>query len=137
MPYREVEHVEIGGPGLVKSGGGFIGGGSGARAALEGMAIAAVLNALTTRTWITTIVRIQATTCELFLLHTKSTPDQLRKELSRALGAIRSSRASATPAGQAAPSSSADELTKLAALLKDGLITREEFDQFKARLLQH
>jgi hypothetical protein len=44
----EVQAVVIGGPGLVKSGGGFIGGGSGAVGAVEGMAIAAVLNALTT-----------------------------------------------------------------------------------------
>ena len=42
--------LEIGGPGLVKTGGGFVGGGFGARGAIEGMAIAAVLNGLTTRT---------------------------------------------------------------------------------------
>jgi hypothetical protein len=50
VPYGEVEDVEIGGPGLVKTGGGYVGGGFGATAAIEGMAIAAVLNALTTRT---------------------------------------------------------------------------------------
>jgi hypothetical protein len=83
VPYSEVEDIEIGGPGLVKSGGGFIGGGFGAIGALEGMAIASVLNALTTRTSITTIVRIQGTSCELFLLHTRSTPEQLRIQMSR------------------------------------------------------
>jgi hypothetical protein len=52
------------------------------------MAIAAVLNGLTTRTSIKTVVRVQGTGCELFLFHTKATPEQLRIELSRPLGAI-------------------------------------------------
>jgi hypothetical protein len=38
----------------VKSGGGFIGGGFGAAGAVEGMAIAAVLNALTTQSGLLT-----------------------------------------------------------------------------------
>jgi hypothetical protein len=90
LPYSEVEDVEIGGPGLVRSGGGFIGGGFGAVGALEGMTIAAVLNALTARTSITTIARVQATSCELFLLFTSQ---------------HRSSSASSCPAGltQSAP----------------------------------
>lgn len=35
-PYGEIEDVEIGGPGVVRSGGGFVGGGFGAVGALEG-----------------------------------------------------------------------------------------------------
>jgi Short C-terminal domain len=132
--YSEIEDVEIGGPGLVKSGGGFIGGGFGAVGALEGMAVAAVLNTLTTRTTITTVVRIQATNCELFLLWTKATPAQLRIELSRPLGAIRAARtADQVPARSASPVA---ELSKLADMLQAGLLTREEFDQLKAKLLQ-
>ena len=99
MPYGQVEDVEIGGPGLVKTGGGFVGGGFGARGAIEGMAVAAVLNALTTRTSIKTIVRIQATGCELFLLHTRLTPEQLRITMSHPLGAIRSARAAEVAGG--------------------------------------
>ena len=82
IPYGQVEDVEIGGPGLVRSGGGFSGGGFGLAGGIEGMAIAAVLNAMTTRTAIKTVVRIQGTSCELFLLHTRLTPEQLRIELS-------------------------------------------------------
>jgi len=52
---QQVKRLEIGGPGLVKTGGGFVGGGFGARGAIEGMAIAAVLNGLTTRTSIKTV----------------------------------------------------------------------------------
>jgi hypothetical protein len=141
VPYSEVEDIEIGGPGLVKSGGGFIGGGFGAVSALEGMAIASVLNTLTTRTSITTIVRIQGTSCELFLLHTRSTPEQLRIQMSRALGAIRAIRAAAAHSTQAdnrppSPASPVQELTKLANMLQAGLLTREEFEQLKAKLLQ-
>ena len=140
VPYSEVEDVEIGGPGLVKTGGGFVGGGFGARGAIEGMAIAAVLNGLTTRTSIKTVVRIQGAACELFLLHTKATPEQLRIELSRPLGAIRSARATWVPGVSqhheaSASASPVEELTKLAAMLESGLLSREEFDLMKAKLL--
>ena len=141
VAYPEVEDIEIGGPGLVKSGGGFVGGGFGAVGALEGMAIASVLNALTTRTSITTIVRIQGTSCEFFLLHRRSTPEQLRIEMSRALGAIRGARAAAAQSTRAdegflGPVSPVAELAKLADMRQAGLLTREEFDQLKTTLLQ-
>ena len=58
-PYSDVEDVDIGGPGLVSSGGGFAGGGFGLTGAVEGMAIASVLNGLTSRTSIKTILRVQ------------------------------------------------------------------------------
>ena len=41
VPYSEIEDVEISGPAIVKTGGGFVGGGSGGTAAVEGIAIAA------------------------------------------------------------------------------------------------
>ncbi len=140
VPYGQVEDVEIGGPGLVKTGGGFSGGGFGVGGAIEGMAIAAVLNALTTRTSIKTVVRIQGTSCELFLLHTRLTPEQLRIAMSRPLGAIRSARAAATAGGiqDAAPAAApslVQELTRLADRLEKGLLTREEFDLMKGKLL--
>lgn len=141
MIYAQVEAVEIGGPGLVKSGGGFVGGGFGAAGALEGIAAAAVLNALTTRTSITTIVRVQGTDCEMFFLHSRSTPEQLRIEMTAALGAIRAARAAAAKepvAGPqpAMPASPVAELVRLADMLAAGLITREEFERLKARVLQ-
>lgn len=83
-----------------------------------GMAIAAVLNALSTRTSVKAVAGVQGTGCELFLIHAKSFPEHLRIELSRPLGVIRSARASALPgahyrdpAGAASP---AGELTMLA-----------------------
>jgi hypothetical protein len=141
MPYEGVEDVEIGGPGLVKSGGGFSGGGFGVAGALEGMAIAGVLNALTTRTSVTTIVRLQGKDSEMFFLHTTSAPEQLRMELSRALAAIRAANAgvpqgTAAAPPPAAPVSPVGELAELAGLLNAGLVTREEFEQLKAKILQ-
>jgi Short C-terminal domain len=138
--YDQVEHVEIGGPGLVKRGGGFVGGGFGMTGAIEGMAIAAVLNGQTARTSITTVVRIQGTGCELFLLDTRASPEQLRIEMSRPLGAIRAARAAEAAGGiqqeaRAVSPSPVEELTKLAELLEKGLLTREEFDLMKANLL--
>jgi hypothetical protein len=140
VSYSAVEDVEIGGPGLVKTGGRFVGGGFGVTGAVEGMAIAAVLNALTTRTSVKTIVRIQGSSCELFLLHTSVTPDQLRIAMSRPLAVIRSARATQATGGTqneapvAAPSP-VQELAKLAEMLEKGLLTREEFDMLKSRLL--
>jgi len=142
IPYSEIEDVEIGGPGIVKSGGGFVGGGFGASGAIEGMAIASILNGLTSRTSIKTILRVQGTGLELFLLHPGMTPEKLRIELSRPLVAIRSARASSAPRSiqekEAARSASPiDELTKLADMLEKGLLTRDEFDLMKAKLIGH
>jgi hypothetical protein len=139
VPYSEIEDIEIGGPGLVKKGGGFVGGGLGAAGAIEGMAIASVLNGLTSRTSIKTILRIQGTSYELFLLHGRMTPEQLRIELSRPLAAIRSIRAATAAEGTQdkalTRSAPVEELTKLADMLEKGLLTRDEFDLMKAKLL--
>jgi len=88
---------DVGGPGLVNSGG-FVGGGFGVTGAIEGMAIATVLNGLTARTSIKTIMRIQGTGCGLFLLHTRATPDQLRIEMSRTLSGARTRETARTSA---------------------------------------
>ena len=139
VPYSQVEDVEIGGPGMVRTGGGFAGGGFGLGGAVEGMAIAAVLNAMTTRTSIKTVVRIQGTGCELFLLHTKMTPEQLRIEMSRTLGVIRAARAEEaarpSPEARTVSPSPVEELAKLADMLEKGLLTREEFDLMKAKII--
>jgi hypothetical protein len=139
LPYSLIESVHIGGPGLVRTGGGFSGGGFGVVGAAEGIAIAGILNALTSRTKIRTVVRVEATGAELFILNTKVEPDSLRISLSRALGSIRQAR----PAPGAAaigpelprPGSVVDELSRIAGMLESGLLSRQEFDQLKARLL--
>jgi hypothetical protein len=137
--YSDVEAVDIGGPGLIKSGGGFVGGGFGAVGAAEGMAVAALMNSLTTRTRIKTIVRMQASGAELFFLNTATQPEALRIQLSRALGAIREAQTvvhSVSSQGQRADSVSlVDELARLGQMLEAGLLTREEFNVLKRRLI--
>jgi hypothetical protein len=140
LGYSEVELVEVGGPGVVKTGGGFIGGGFGVLGAVEGMSIASFLNTLSSRTRYKTVVRIQAPGCELFWLHTRVAPEQLRIALSRPLAVIRSVHAASTPASQsgavaATSGSSVEKLARLADMLEKGLLTREEFDLMKARLI--
>ena len=58
ITYPEVVSIQIEGPGAVSRGRGFIGGGFGFEGALEGIAIATVLNALTTKTKIHTFIQI-------------------------------------------------------------------------------
>jgi Short C-terminal domain len=139
LTYTEIEDVEIGGPGIVKRGGGFVGGGFGTAGAIEGMAIASILNGFTSRTSIKTILRIQGTGCELFFLHTRVNPERLRIDMSRPLAAIRSARASNVAGTQdrvpATPASPVEELSKLADMLEKGLLTRDEFERMKAKLM--
>lgn len=140
VPYSEIEDIEIGGPGIVKTGGGFVGGGLGATGAIEGMAIGSILNGLTSRTSVKTILRVQGTGYEVFLLHSGMTPEKLRIELSRPLAAIRSARAAAVAGDtqdqvSVRSASPVEELTKLAGMLEKGLLTRDEFDSMKAKLL--
>jgi hypothetical protein len=139
LMYSDVEKIDIGGPGLVKSGGGFIGGGFGVAGAVEGMAIAAILNAATTQTKIKTVVQVQAASAELFFLHTRTEPEALRIELSRAIGAVREAQAAQanSPQGGNSPGSASvvSELAKLASMLESGLLTRDEFDYLKGKLI--
>lgn len=142
MDYRNIEDIEIGGPGVIKKGGGFTGGSisgpTGVLGAVETRAMAAVLNALTTRTKIKTVLRLQAVNAELFFLNTEVEPSDLRIQLSYVLGSIRQIRAAAENRSRDTPAvteSAAQELGKLAALLDSGLLTREEFDALKAQII--
>jgi len=130
--------VDIGGPGLVRSGGGFVGGGFGATGAVEGMAIAAVLNAVTTKVLVKTVIRVQAAASEIFMLHTDLTPDALRIQLSQSLGKIRASQSARAPDAVGPASGTAavvDQLGRLAQMLEAGLLSRDEFDRLKSELL--
>lgn len=80
--YRDLVKVEIGGPGVQTSGGGFSGGGFGAEAAAEGMVVASVLNALTSKTTVETLISICGVDGEAFLVHQVHAPLALRVKLS-------------------------------------------------------
>jgi hypothetical protein len=133
FPYAGLQAVEVAGPGRVRKW-------SPAQQAMLAAAFG-VTGALvaygTTR--IKTFVRVQTADSELFFLHTTLLPEDLRIALSRGLGAAREGQrpqpGTDVVASDRSPASLVDELTRLAALLSDGLLTREEFEQLKVRLI--
>ena len=82
ITYPEVVSIQIEGPGAVSRGGGFIGGGFGFEGALEGIAIATILNALTTKTKIHTFIQIVSDAGEVFLHYGSLEPGALRIAMS-------------------------------------------------------
>lgn len=83
VPYFELALMEISGPGTLTSGGGFAGGGFGVSGALEGIAIASVLNALTTKSKIHTFVSFTTNIGELHFHYGEMEPAALRIALSQ------------------------------------------------------
>jgi hypothetical protein len=99
--------------------------------------IAAVAMASSTKT--ETIVRLRSPDGELFFLNTEKAADAVRIELSGPLTAIEGARTarqggSAEPADRA-PDSVPEQLGKLASLLADGVLSREEFERLKAKVI--
>jgi hypothetical protein len=155
VPYIGVADMQVGGPGLVRSVDPLAGvaediAGAAVRiarpslnanllAAVDKM-ISATVNAAGTRTKIKTVLFVQATDAELFFLHTRTEPEQLRIELSPALGRIRETLSASQISRQSRPVSGdvsvVDELSRAATLLDRGLLTRDEFDQLKNRLIK-
>jgi hypothetical protein len=133
IPYGDVEALEVGGPGLIQS---MSPGQQAAMVAAFGLVGGLVAYGSTK---IKTAIRVQAARCELFFLHARTEPDALRIELSPGFGAIRDAQATraqlAEPTNTKRPASPVEELTKLAGMLDRGLLTREEFDHLKSRLL--
>lgn len=132
---KDIELFDIGGKGLVTSGGGFSGGGFGAEGALLGMGVASVLNRLTTSKGIDTVVHIQARDREAWLQYPHETPDALRMRLAAALAAIDGARREAQGATPRATSVT-DELARLSELHSQGVLTANEYTAAKARLIE-
>lgn len=134
--YETVRHLEFKG-GAIRKGGGYVGGGFGVLGAAEGMAIAGLLNALTTSTEIQTTMRVESDTAEAFLFTDTATPQQLTMRLSQVRGRIR--RSDVAPAAPAAAVPGGvdltDRLLRLGEMLDKGQLTPDEFARAKARLL--
>lgn len=155
MPYRDLESVDITGSGSSRSGSellvvvlvlGLLG-------ALLGLLILGfagfILGALlfgligamvgSSLSKIETNVRIRGHDAEYYFLNTQKRPEALQIELSVALRAIEKARA-AQPANPDDGADSAsqpisEQLSRLASLLQQGLITRDEFEHLKSRLI--
>jgi hypothetical protein len=84
------------------------------------------------------ILRLRGPDSEFFFSKAGQDPDALRIALSEPLVAIARARSGEQPApAEPAPAAGTipDQLTKLASLLADGLLSREEFEQLKARVI--
>jgi hypothetical protein len=139
-PYTKVTSLEVGGPGAIRRNAGMWGFGIG------GIAAATAINRLTTKTTINTLVHLTTHTTEyVFLSHkygvqplqTSLTPVFTRMRLASSAASPPLSPPSATPGAPAlsGTASIADELAKLAQLRDSGVLSDEEFQSAKARLL--
>lgn len=133
--YAAVRALELEG-GAVRKGGGYVGGGFGVLGAAEGMAIAGLLNTLTTSTKIQTTIRVESEAAEVFLFTDLATPQQLTVRLAEVRGRIRGAAPTAPPASATSVHLDVtDRLLKLGEMLDKGQLTADEFAQAKARLL--
>jgi len=131
--YANAEEIEVSGEAR-RTGGGFIGGGFGAAGAVEGMAIAAVLNSLTSRTDVRTVIRLREREAELHFFTDQATPAQLEIPLSEVRSLIKRT-AHVNAQVQPAESSLASKLIGLGEMRDRGLLTDVEFAAAKADLL--
>lgn len=120
--------LEIGGPGLVTSSAGVMGGGFGLEGAAIGMGIASILNSMTSKSKINTILRFSWAGGELFLHTSRFTPDNARIALSHVFTVMQKK-------GAHTQTDLASQLEKLASLRDSGALTSTEFDQAKARII--
>ena len=137
IPYSAVRALEVTG-GTTRSGGGFFGGGFGVQGAAEGMLVASVLNSLTSRTRINTVLRLATPSAEYVFLSHRIDADALRLSLTPVQPLIRRARATPSPPVQTPLTSApgvADELAKLAQLRDQGVLSESQFESAKSRLL--
>jgi hypothetical protein len=125
IPYLEIVDVSISGPGNITTGGGFIGGGFGVGGALQGMAVATVLNLLTTQTKIHTFITAVTHVGELHVHYGGMEPGALRISLSEVFTRLR----------HLDPTWLRARLERLDALRAQAVLSQGEFDRLKQRLL--
>ncbi len=124
--------------GTVRTGGGYVGGGFGAAGAAEGMAIAGLLNSLTSKSSVHTTIRYEADQAEIFLFTDKATPRSLELRLADPRARIRNRSAPEAAAGSSVPGSDlVTQLTRLGEMLDKGQLTEQEFAAAKTRLLSN
>lgn len=128
----DIHAVHISGQGSVTSGGGFMGGGFGLEGAAQGVAVATVLNLLTTQTEMDTRIQVTGDEFDLFFHHAYETPRELRVQWSPVF-VLLEQRRSAAPTRT---DSLVKELEDLARLRDTGVLTEEEFLKAKERLLR-
>lgn len=130
IPIDDVIDLDISGPGKVTSDAGISGGGFGVEGALKGIAIATVVNLLTTHSSTKTIIRIGYQKSEIAFITSQMDLEQARLYFSGVFVRIKS-RSNANEN----PISISGELMKLSELKNSGALTDNEFIQAKAKIL--
>ena len=131
--YETAHALEFEG-GVIRKGGGYFGGGIGVVGAAEGIAMATLLNSLTTKTTIHTTVRLEAKDAELFFFTGQAAPQTLLMKFAEVRGRIKAAAPQALPAADTSPDPT-DRLLQLGAMFEKGLLNADEFAAAKARLL--
>jgi hypothetical protein len=155
MPYRDVETVEVSGssPGRSTADLLVLILGLALLGALLGLVVLGLLGFLlgavvfglagavagAASNKIETIIRLRGRDAEFYFLHNEKRADAVRMELSGPVRAIEDARAAHARDPDEPPDPAAgsipDQLGKLASLLQQGLITRDEFEHLKAKLI--
>lgn len=145
LPYLELLELEVGGRGMITTGGRYTGGGFGITGALTGMAIASMLNNASRKTQVDSFLRLSSRHTEILLRHWRYPPQTVRGALSRMftaqLAAARTAAAApvvitAPPAPEQLPSGPVDELERLTKLHAAGTLTDTEFEMARSKQIK-
>ena len=134
VPYDQIAALEISGT-VSKTGGGFIGGGFGLVAAVEGMVVSSFLNALTSGIAVDTRMRVATNDGELLLRHDAIPHEAVRAVLSPLWTRFEAAQRAGTAASPQPDESAVALLAQLGQLHDAGVLTDEEFVAKKADLL--
>lgn len=137
IPGDSVLEIDVAGPGAYTEGGGWAGGGFGVEGAVKGAVMADVLNALTTRRGISTLLRVSSDSTILVFESREVDRDPLAMALGAATQAAARNRASTPPQEtvNAEPVDLVGRLERLAKLHSTGALSDSEFAEAKRRLL--
>jgi len=141
VQYADSRFLRIGGAGetTTTTGGGWIGGGFGVAGALEGALLAGVLNAMTTRSTssIETLLHMNAGSRESLLLNQEVQPRVLEVQLAPVYSRLQAAQPPSPPGSPIDPDDRRlDQLRQLGDLRSAGVLTDEEFQGEKDRILR-
>lgn len=133
IPFQEINELEISGPGTVTTNAGVSGGGFGLEGFIKGAVAAAIINAATTTKSTNTFMRILSSTGEIYLHTSAIEPAALKMKLSPLF--VHLANRAKQPTITHHNASIAEEIKQLKQLLEDGVLSKEEFDAAKKKII--
>jgi len=133
LPWDQVDELEVSGPGTVTTGGGWMGGGFGLEGAIQGIIIAEVLNAVTTKQDTVTLLYLSGQGGGVALHTPDYEPETLRIRLAAGFGQMAQARNK--PAAAVATDDPLVRLERLADARKKGLLSNEEYKRVRAKII--